>query len=438
MHEAAQQQRRADDERARAGARHGSTRRAAAPATPRVATLAGLQHAADGAPSVQRLARTRDSLQRQVTPGAPVAQLMRINGQYIPPTGKRGKELLGKVRLAMFTAGLSPHGSAKKFRELADQNRDYDSDEAFVTRFLDLARDEVLRVEEERRQGRKAKGWTRRLKLGRPGWPDAYKRVVKKGEDIRHIVRNATLKSAIEAERQYQAENHDETTAAQVMNGIAGAVGLKGPYGHSVEATLEIYKAAYLNLGNLFPGPGAINRVIGLTADKITSEGLKLLASQEFATPERITETFEDVAYLVSEVSDQMDRQAEKMEPEQASTFLAGFEEFYDSLTDYLIDREDELLKAASTSPEQAQEELTEQSMDFELNVGVTDAEIGRELIDIGANFGFDIPDEALELPQMQALVKTEIGLASYEPGHPQTLAALLQQFMKIKHVMQV
>jgi hypothetical protein len=306
--------------------------------------------------------------------------------------------------------------------------------------FVNLAKEEALRVEQARKEGKKgkeAKGWTRALKIGRPGWPEAYKKAVKKGEDIRHIVRNATLKNALEAERDYQLQT-GEGQALKVMNGLAQAIGLKGEFEHSHEALVEIYKAAYLNLGNLFGGAGAINRVIGLTADGITKLGLKLMASEEFATPDGIAEYFEDVAYMVSEVSDQMERQAEKMESEQATTFLKGFEEFYDSLTDYLIDREDELQKIAARSSEETQEEVDENAMETSLDIGVTEAEIGREFVDIGANFGFDIPDESLSGEQMKPLIYTEIALANYKPGNPGDLANVLKMFMKVKYVLKV
>jgi hypothetical protein len=422
---------------AQARAGRGQTAPAArrAAAAPRVAQLCCMEQTANRAPGVRRLEHAGAALQRR-----PVAQLMSIDGQRVPPTGKRGKELFAKLRLGMFTAGLSPHGSGNVFKQLAARDDNYASDEAFVSHFVGLARLEAARVQQARQQGKKgkqAKGWTRALKIGRPGWPEAYKKAVKKGQDIRHIVRNATLKNALEAECDFQLQK-GEPQALLVMNELAKTIGLPGDSEHSHEALVEIYKAAYLNLGNLFGGAGAINRVIGLTADEITKLGLKLMASTDFATPESIAEQFEHVAYLVSEVSDRMEHQAEKMDPEQAQTFLQGFEEFYNSLTDYLIDREDELQKAAARTPESAQEEVDEDSMLDELPVGVTEAEIGREFVDIGANFGFDIPDQALESQQMQSLVFTEIALASYQPGNPGELAKVLRQFMQVKHVLEV
>ena len=70
--------------------------------------------------------------------------------------------------------------------------------------------------------------------------------------------------------------------------------------------------------------------------------------------------------------------------------------------------------------------------------VGVTEAQIGRELIDIGANFGFDLPDEALESEDMLTLIRTEIYLANYSPGNDGELAKALALFMKVKHQMKV
>jgi len=359
---------------------------------------------------------------------------MSIGGEHIYPTGKNGKALMEKIRLAMFSAGLSPHGSGKKFKGVADgTDHDFMDDGEFLGYFLKLAETEVQRVQEARARKEKVRGWTRPLKMGRPAWPEAYRNAVQKGEDIRHIVRNATLKNAIEAERDYQA-SIGEPQALDVMTKIAQTMGIQEDFTHSAEATMAIYRNAYLNLGNLFPGPGAINRVIGLTADDISKIGLGLMQSAEFAEPGKISEVFDEVALKVATVGDQMDRQAEKMAPETAKVFLGGFEDFFDNIEDYLIDREHELVKAASAGPGSSGEEMMDE--DSAEWAGVTEAEIGRELVDIGANFGFDIPPESLGNDTMAALVRSEIDLASYKPGNPEALAGTLAQFVKIKSIL--
>ncbi len=368
---------------------------------------------------------------------API-QRLKIGKEYIYPTGKNGKALLEKVRLAMIISGLSPHGTTKVFKEVVKEDVKFPSEQDFLTYFVNLGKTEVERVKREKEEGKKkVKGWTRPLKMNRPGWPESYKKVVKKGQDIRHIVRNATLKNAIESERDFQLNKHGEQTATAVMKKIGKAMGLSGNYATSFEWTHEIYKKAYLNLGNLFPGAGAINRVIGLTADKISNIAAALIASQEWATPEKISETFDEVAYIISESSDQMERQAEKMSQDVSQTFLGGFEEFSDNIEDYLIDREDELIKSAITQ-EQGQEELDEFSMEQDITIGVTEAQIGHELMDIAANFGFDIPDEALQSKEMQQLIFTEVFLSNYTPGNTDELANALAHFMSLKAIMNI
>jgi hypothetical protein len=180
-----------------------------------------------------------------------------------------------------------------------------------------------------------------------------------------------------------------------------------------------IYREAYLNPGNLFPGAGAINRVIGLSADDIHKLGAEASGSHESAAPEWITGICEQVAYKVSEVSDQMDREGERLSrlsPQVAATFLEGFEEFFDTVTDYLINIEAHFLEVASH--------------------GVPKSVVGGALIDIAANFGFDLPHETLARPDMEALLQTEEALAGYEPGHPERLAAVLGRFMQIKRTL--
>lgn len=374
--------------------------------------------------------------------GAPV-QRLEIAGEHIYPTGKNGKALLDKVRFAMLTAGLSPHGTSKKFREVAKKDLSFGSESEFVNAFVQEGRAETQRVEEARAlekqkpksQRKEIRGWTRALKMNRPSWPESYKSVVKKGEDIRHIVRNATLKNAIEAERSYQVNQNGEQAAGQVMADIAEAMGAD-PATHSFDSMTNIYARAYLNPGNLFPGSGSVNRVIGLTADRITQLGANLLRSDGFAQPDQILDVFEQVEEIVDASVAQMERQANKMGSTTSSTFLEDFDLFAENIRYYLDARGKELAAIAERDPE----ELDLSSMDTteDVLVGVTDAQIGRELIDIGANFGFDLPPEALESDHMQALIKTEILLANYQPGNPQRLAEILVRFMNVKNLMGV
>ena len=181
----------------------------------------------------------------------------------------------------------------------------------------------------------------------RPAWPESYKRVVKKGEDIRHIVRNATLKAAIEAERNYQLSQANESKAAAVMGKVAQAMGAEASE-HSFDSMMNIYKRAYLNLGNLFPGAGAINRAIGLTADRISTRGLGLVASNDFAQSDKILKVFDEVSDLVESMSDQMERQASKFKTSTSRTFLADFDLFRKNILYYLDTRGKELAAIAS------------------------------------------------------------------------------------------
>lgn len=374
--------------------------------------------------------------------GGTIQRDIYIDGRRIPPTGKAGKALLDKARLALLTAGLSPHGSGAFFKEIGQdrERHEFESEEAFLRVFVEQGGEEADRVERERaeekrsaraedREAETVRGWTRPLKVNRPAWPDFYKKVVKRGEDIRHIVRNATLKNAIEAERGYQLEQGGEEQANQMMGAIAENMGLT-PRDHSFETMMEIYRAAYLNVANLFPGPGAINRVIGLTADRIADIGQGLVESDDFADSEEILQVFEDVQELIRATSEQTERTS------KSKTFVEGFEDFTQNVAAYLDARGWELAQTAARSGEEPEDLLQDATPMDVVDAGVTNAEIGRELIDIAANFGFDLPDQPIDSEHMEALIQAEIYFANYTGGKPEELAEVLKNFLSQKAIL--
>jgi len=314
------------------------------------------------------------------------------------------------------------------------------SEQAFIQNFVQQGHNEVARVarekEELKRQGLKpnVRGWTRRQKLNRPAWPQSYKDQSRPGHDIRHIVRNATLKNAIEREYAFQRQGGGEIQAFNVMRDLGRQIGISEFHVHSSEWMAAIYNKAYLNPGNLFPGAGAINRVIGLTADNILAIGQRLVASQDFANEATISGPLTEVFNIVSSSREQMLRQAQKMSPGQATNFLAGFNDFTNSINAYLKNMEIELTASSSDANAIASEGGTAEV--WERTVGVPVALIGRELIDIAANFGFDLPDQALESPQMEALIETETALSNYQGGNPQVLGEILKRFINMKHIL--
>jgi hypothetical protein len=339
-------------------------------------------------------------------PAAPSIQRILIRGEQ--PRGKYAKQLWGALRVRMIRSGLSPHGAQKHYRHLLeDCNSNFPDEESFIAFFLDQAVNEAHRPRDP-----DTRAWTRPLRHNRPPWPRSYKQWVTKGQDIRHIVRNATFKNAIVGEWRFRLQ-YGEDHAASVMREIAERMGIGGNYPTSFEWTKAIYGKAYLNLANLFFEPGAINRVIGLSADPIAHLGEWLMTSgQTAATEGEIENIFDQMGDILTRLQDQMNRAAERMERETAEVFLDGFEEFWTELDVYLADLEKGFLKSLPAVPHWA---------------------IGEELLEIAANFGFDLPGDSLPRSTTETLIQTETFLADYAPGNTEALTRILARFVSLQ-----
>lgn len=115
--------------------------------------------------------------------------------------------------------------------------------------------------------------------MGRPAWPAALRELkgVQAGDNLRHVVRNATLKEALDCEW----DNVAPENRAGHFTAMAAALGI-----HPVPIALEqivkaIYNRLYLNPENLFAGDGQMNQVIGFAADPVRSVGEEILESGE-------------------------------------------------------------------------------------------------------------------------------------------------------------
>lgn len=353
----------------------------------------------------------------------PVVQRATLGGQPIRPYGKSGKELWEKTKYALFNHGLSPHGAKNVFFQVVDTNLEFENAEHFVDYFMMLANEEVARVDRDKNtlpKEQQTRGWTRRLKLNRPSWTKAHKANVQQGEDIRHVVRNATIRNALEAE--YLAwMKQDETgeQAFQVFTYLANSIGIHVQATHAREIMKSIYDALYLNAGNLFAGPGAVNRVIGLTADTLEGIGREYLNNDSQISAVKIEQIFEKVAYIISQKSDQMEQVAEKSHysEEREQRFLDGLDDFFDTISDYLVDAEFELLQRIESGEE------------------VLAFEVGWIIMEIGANFGFDIPLVTMsgDPRHMEVLIQAEQFFSQYQGGRPEELAHIMRNLMGLK-----
>ena len=245
------------------------------------------------------------------------------------------------------------------------------------------------------------------------------------------MIRNATILKALKAEYDAALTTGPEA-ALNHFREIARALKLDDSGDTAWELFSRVYKAAYLNFGNLFPGAGAINRVIGLTADDIIGTGLEWLKTGELASEEEIEAIFDHVAYKIGEKSDQTEGQIlallhqGKIQQQGADRFLNGLEEFFDEISDYLIDRQDDFIERAEVVQDESGETYG----------GVLKAEVGYDLIQIGNNFGFDIPIEPVEPTHMEILLQTEQFLAGYQPGDTGNLIGVLTNFLSLKNIL--
>jgi hypothetical protein len=227
--------------------------------------------------------------------------------------------------------------------------------------------------------------------------------------------------------REFQARMNEDKSgqkAKEAFSAISKAAGLTVQSTHPWEMMNEVYKAIYLNFGNLFAGPGAVNRVIGLTADDITSKGLALLSQNVPIDESEIERNFDEVALLIANKSDQTEAQAfiankqHRLDDEGLERFIEGHEHFFDTISDYLIDAEDAFTGRV------------------ERGESVLASEIGNIFIEIGANFGFDIPLEGVGKEHMEVFIETEQFLASYNGSNTGGLATVLAKFMQLANIL--
>lgn len=353
------------------------------------------------------------------------AQLLRISNVQIRPYGKTGETLWNHVKTAMFNKELSPHGAKSVFINEVKADTTFANVNAFTEAFVNEGIKEAERVKMAKLAKQPAKGWTRYLSLNRPAWPDDYKEAVIKGEDIRHIVRNATLKNALEAELLYLKQKHPNNPEkiTEAFKHIATSIGLSENFEHAWGYVDSVYRTLYLNKGNLFAGPGAVNRIIGLTADKIIAAGEKAKAMKVGLTKEYVKDAFTDVLKLIDDCADKQEEQAGRMNDAIAETFLENVANFRDTITTYIFNARDALLNRFAQGGGGMQTEPP------------SPQDLGKEIVDIGNNFCFDIPllpashvEEAKKA--MPILIKAENFLSAYSGGNTGELIHVLKDFL--------
>ena len=306
---------------------------------------------------------------------APALRRMTVKGAVIRPYGKTGKELWEYAKNNMF----STYGTRDVFlKEFCKSDLDFDSEAAFLVAFKE-------RLSEL--------GKLRTLtSLSRPAWPVEYKELLKfqGGDNIRHVVRNATLKRALLddyedtkllLEDAFEDMMDDTERALRIeaelcdrYGKMAARLGVKvTAKGSSERIVSDIYQALYLNLGNLFAGVGGDNQLIGFAADPVEQYGRTLQAKgyEEVS----IAGVYDEMLRLIYNSYKAVVGRARK------SGTLDKLNELMDSIKDLLAARRKQWL------------EEVKGDMDEE-DPTAPAALLAEDPIDFGANFGFDLLDE--------------------------------------------
>ena len=285
--------------------------------------------------------------------GPVVQRKVTIGKQALPRYGKQARELWNEIRLDLFDANISPHGLKHRYFDqiLTSPNGTYkkpvyafdttdDFREYFVADIEKRLGQEEKRAAVERAIKRKNKSFeltkrtVRPFMLRRPAWPKGYREMLgaTAGEDLRHVVRNATIKRALESELQVLRKQLSVEQLDEYYANFAKAIKIE-PKQHHLETLSEIYKHLYLNARNLFPGPGAVNQMIGFTADPIIKFGMELKKEGEKLVS--IDSVADQLSAIVEARVRQIRKKGTKLKAGK-TRFLEGHGGYFDNVKDYI------------------------------------------------------------------------------------------------------
>ena len=379
-----------------------------------VSVVAALRRTAAQAPQPHH----RD-LRQPASP--PALRRMTVAGTPIKPYGKTGKDLWEYAKNNMF----STYGTRDTFlKEFCKSDDDYDTPAAFLVAF---------------KQRLSELGKLRTLtSLTRPAWPSEYKDLLKfqGGDNIRHVVRNATLKKALLDDYEdtkllfedaFEDMMDDTERALKIEEELCDRYGKMADRlrvevtarGSSERIVQDIYKALYLNLGNLFAGVGGDNQLIGFAADPVEEYGRKLRAKgyEEVS----ITGVYDEMLRLIHNSYKAVVGRAAK------SGTLDKLNELMNSIRQLLAARRQQWLDEVKGD------------MDDE-DPTAPAALLAEDPIDFGANFGFDVLDERSGVgggPKNSArrneiLIRVETRLSGEVLPGTDELADILAEFMDL------
>lgn len=393
------------------------------------------------------------SVQRQPTPHVPVVQpqvvyapvvqpkvlIKELGNKTLPPTGKDSKVIWADLKSDLLDEKLAYHGLNTRYynKILRDDTvRRFDTQEEFrdwfTKKMLKRYQAEEEQAQEEERQKvpkkQRAKRTVRKFNLSRPAWPDDYREKLgaQRGQDLRHVVRNATLKKSLLVEQSAAEETWGREECIKYFTEMANELGVFA-FGHYAEIVRAIYHKVYLHVGNLFAEAGGVNQAIGFLADPITNKGIELRAlGDKPVDPDVIMKFIEsNIASQIKSNRTKAEKLRVKCGDETADTFLKGLDGYEENLKKFLSNLFDLWMSEYAYA------------LDESTRVWVDAWDIAEDLIDIGDNFGFDLiladSETSNVAIRQQTLIQVEMKLQSRD-WKPLTheLTAILKTFLSV------
>ncbi|GAA0377921.1 hypothetical protein [Bacillus horti] len=335
----------------------------------------------------------------------PIQRVIEISGERYTHGSKKVSNLYNYVVAPWLEQNeYKTYGIKSRLVEFIKNNDiEFNSNDHFLTEFIPW-----LQLQTRKVKGDKTTPVLKKFSIGkmsRPKWSNELKQKLdyQNGDNIRHVIRNATLKRALEIEYNRYLSLDDKK---ERFYDLADTIGIA-----SGELTIdilaqEIYNKVYLNEANLFSGDGPYNQIIGFAADRVKQYGEELIALEDDIVDTRLVAG--DVKNLISVASSQ-----------------AGFGHT-NAVTNDLHTIVDTVIN------EVAYEGYRIDMMEAEL--------IGDLVIDIGLNFGFDLIDGRVtedqdNIAQRQGLllqVETELQQFLASDGQTGDIKNIFQRFLEI------
>ena len=217
---------------------------------------------------------------RLLAPPSPtLARAITVGGQRYTHGSRRVVDLYQSTVLpALESQGYKTFGvKARLVDYIRNTDADYGTDTQFLEAFVPWLGQQTRKV-----RGDKTTPVLKKFSvmgMSRPAWPEALKQLkgVQAGDNVRHVVRNATLKRALDVAWNLAPEQDRKGAFAQLATALALQV---GPQETAGDIATNIYKKLYLHPDNLFAGDGPVNQVIGFASDPVRAVGEELLAQE--------------------------------------------------------------------------------------------------------------------------------------------------------------